>query len=1183
MNARERRLHEVVEQALARPPEARYAFLRSRCSDDETLFDDALAFVERESEVEDLLEIPTLGVSDAPTSGTGSDRGSGTAGDDDPTERLRPDRFQIGPYRLLEVLGEGGMGRVYLAEQKRPVERRVALKLVHASLTGSDANARFAAERQAMARLAHPNVAQIFEAGTTRDGFPYFVMEHVPGPSITKYCDREELSVERRLELFIAVCQGVQHAHQKQILHRDLKPSNILITEIDGRPVPKIIDFGIAKALDRPLSDAVESTGARLIGTPVYMSPEALAVDAGESDVDTRSDVYALGVLLYELLTGVRPFSSRRMNVARVMRQVTESEAPRPSTRWSRLDEETRSRIAGRRHAEPAALRKLLAGDLDWIVMKAIAKDRDQRYGSAAELGAEVRRYLRHEPLTVGPPSVVYRLKKFVRRRRAPLAVALAMAGLAATAVTIEVRSRWRADRVARLGEQMGRQVERMEWVQRVAYQLPLHNLTAENRHIREQMSHIEEQMDELGPLGEGPGLYALGRGFLALNDLVAARRHLEAARAAGNRSPELSLTLGLTLADLYEGRLQEIESLPDADDRDRLRAQADRDLRKPARDLLAASRGANFIVPELLEARIALFDNDLEGALESSRQARARLPWLYESYFLDAQIWRRRMAAARHADDLDGAEAALAKAENALLAGLEIGRSDPRGFLRLCEVRSDRLALAVHYARPGVDDSHRQAVDACGKTRQVDPTLREADLREGVVWLNFADVQIWDRTEDPTAALARAEELLQRVVTEQPGNGAGHRLFGRVKMLESIYLERSGEDPRPAIGAAVERMERALDLEVGYHDLRFDLAMLLGRQANYEQNRGQDPRPAYEQAIRYVEDLISDDPEDNEAILYLAGVSTLRGAYLMDHGIDPLPDLEAGETGLRRAMELDPNLVAAPANLAICLLAQGTWLAKTGHDPTDALKGAVASVERALELNPEVTFPHFTRGVTFFEMARYTVSRGGDPMDHVAASRRSLETGLERLPRIPGPNVELAEVALLEARFQLEQGLSPETAVAEAEQRASFALEVDDTRADAYRTLGLVKLERALWQLRQGGSAAGDLATARRELAAAVAKNTSDARNHLALAHYVYRLFEEGAAEASSDLLAIGIEHAAEASRLDPSLAEAFAVHGALLTSAGEEERAVALVSKALTKNRNLEQRWRPWLDARR
>ena len=350
----------------------------------------------------------------------------------------------IGPYRILERLGEGGMGEVWLAEQTRPIRRQVALKVIKAGMDTAQVVARFEAERQALALMDHPAIAKVFDAGATDLGRPYFVMERVRGESLTAYCDRERLTLPQRLELFLHVCEGVQHAHQKGIIHRDLKPSNILVTVQDDHVVPKIIDFGVAKAISQPLTEHTLYTSlAGFVGTPEYMSPEQAEV--GGVDIDTRTDVYALGVILYEVLTGVLPFDRRTLkdkSIDEIRRTIRESDPLRPSTRLAQLAEASTD-VARRRGAEPSRLRSLLRGDLDWITMKALEKDRTRRYGSASDLAADISRHLANQPVLAGPPSAVYRSRKFVKRHRFGVATGATLAVLLlSSAIVMAVQAR---------------------------------------------------------------------------------------------------------------------------------------------------------------------------------------------------------------------------------------------------------------------------------------------------------------------------------------------------------------------------------------------------------------------------------------------------------------------------------------------------------------------------------------------------------------------------------------------------------------------------------------------------------------------------------------------------------------------------------------------------------------------
>jgi serine/threonine protein kinase len=367
------------------------------------------------------------------------------------------DRSSIGPYVFIKKLGEGGMGQVWLAEQTAPVRRQVALKLIRVGMYDDSVLLRFRSEQQSLAVMNHPAIAKVFDAGSTPDGQPYFVMEYVDGPSITKYCDNKKLKIRDRLELFIKVCEGVQHAHQKAILHRDLKPSNILVAEIDGKAMPRIIDFGISKAISSQANadQTMFTQVGALVGTPGFMSPEQ--ADPSLQDVDTRTDVYSLGVILYALLTGLLPFDTdqwKKRPIDEVLRQLREDDPPSPSAKLG-VDKETSSAVAVRRGTMPKQLAGQLHGDLDAIALKAIEKDRARRYGTPSELAADIQLYLNNEPVQAQPHSTSYRLRKYVRRHRVAVSVAASLALLLAGFVIVQAiqlrritRERDRANRI---------------------------------------------------------------------------------------------------------------------------------------------------------------------------------------------------------------------------------------------------------------------------------------------------------------------------------------------------------------------------------------------------------------------------------------------------------------------------------------------------------------------------------------------------------------------------------------------------------------------------------------------------------------------------------------------------------------------------------------------------------------
>lgn len=471
------KIERLCYAALNQDESARAAFLDQVCAGDEALRRAVERLLSQHEKDDNFLEFPAIEVAAKhlahqadvalpnprtgailATSGLASpDRSAGSAAD---LPSLEP--ISVGPYRLLEKLGEGGMGRVWLAEQARPVRRRVAVKLIKAGMFDDAVLKRFASERQSLAIMDHPSIAKVFDAGTTPDGQPYFVMEYVPGVPITDYCDQKRLNIRERMELFIKVCDGVQHAHLKAIIHRDLKPANILVTEVDGKLLPRIIDFGLAKAttVETPDETMLTRLGS-FVGTPGYMSPEQ--ADPSLQDVDTRTDVYSLGVVLYVLLTGSLPFDSRK-SVHEVLRQVREDEPPRPSTKIA-SEKKSSTGSAENRRSEPKQLVKLLRGDLDWITLKALEKDRTRRYGTPSEMAADITRYLNHEPVGARPASTAYRLRKYARRHRIWVAVATGLVVvLAAFSVLQRVqlqRTRLERDRANRERDRANRERDR--------------------------------------------------------------------------------------------------------------------------------------------------------------------------------------------------------------------------------------------------------------------------------------------------------------------------------------------------------------------------------------------------------------------------------------------------------------------------------------------------------------------------------------------------------------------------------------------------------------------------------------------------------------------------------------------------------------------------------------------------
>jgi serine/threonine protein kinase len=463
--------------------------------------------------------------------------------DSDPREATaKRDLLSIGPYRLMKKLGEGGMGQVWLAEQTAPLRRQVALKLIKVGMYDDLVLQRFQSERQSLAIMEHPWIAKVFDAGATSDGQPYFVMEYVPGVPITDYCDRKQMRIRERLELFIKVCEGVQHAHQKAIMHRDLKPANILVVEMEGKPVPRIIDFGLAKATTPQWDGQTAFTQVGgWVGTPGYMSPEQ--ADPTLSDADTRTDVYSLGALLYVLLTGFLPLERkdwRKEPFHEFLRRLREEDPPRPSTKAATATQDSRS-VAEVRGTEPKQLVSLLHGDLDGITMKALERDRARRYGTPSELAADVSRYLNHEPVVARPTSTGYRLRKYVRRHRFGVAVAT---GLVLVLVAFAVTQALQLRRISRERDRANRITEFMTGMFKVSDPSEARGNTITAREILDKASKDIDTGLRRDPELQAQMMSVMGKVYLSLGLYLDAQpllgRSLEIRRRVlGAKHPE--------------------------------------------------------------------------------------------------------------------------------------------------------------------------------------------------------------------------------------------------------------------------------------------------------------------------------------------------------------------------------------------------------------------------------------------------------------------------------------------------------------------------------------------------------------------------------------------------------------------------------------------------------------------
>lgn len=838
---------------------------------------------------------------------------------------------RIGPYRIVKLLGEGGMGLVYLAEQEEPIRRQVAVKLIKLGMDTREVIARFETERQVLALMSHPHIAKVFEAGATEQGRPYFVMEYTEGVPITEYCDRHRLSVRRRLDLFIQVCGAIQHAHQKGIIHRDVKPSNLLVEMHEGEPVPKVIDFGIAKATQQKLAEKTVFTRyGRWIGTPAYMSPEQ--AEMSELEVDSRADIYALGVLLYEILAGTLPFDPetlRRHSDEEVRRILRTEEPPSPSARVT-------GEAARARRTERAALAKRLRGDLDWITMKAMDKDRARRYASASELASDVRRHLDHEAVVAGPPGVLYRLGKLVRRRRLAVTAAAAVfltlvAGITGTALAL-VRAR-SAERLASQEAATAREVSRfLIGLFEVSDPGESRGNTVTAREILDEGAEKVRQRLDAEPLVEARLLGVMGSVYRKLG-------------LYGQATP------------LLEEAIEIRETLPESDDVEM--AIALKEL-----GILATERGDYGRAESLLQKALAILRRSVGSEHAEVAATLKELGVLdYRKGDLDAAepLYRQSMEIALR---VLGPEDPLVAWNLNDLANIytdrgDYDRAEPL-FRRSLEIHEKVLGLDHHYVANNLNNlaniyHYRGAFERALPLRERALAIHEKVLgpQHPLVALSLSNLGLIYKElgayDEAEARYRRALEIREQVL------GRGH-----VDVAMSLYQLASLDRDRGLYERAEPLFRKALkvgEAAVGAGDFR--VAVIRGGLADLYRAMGDYDRaePLYQHAIETLEQVLGRDHARTAAALNgLAELDAARNRY------DDAEALFVRSLAIRQALHArDPDSPLGRADLASTLVGLGNLyrLRREEGKAEEAWTRAVATLESVTPGSEVVRFLH--------------------------------------------------------------------------------------------------------------------------------------------------------------------------------------------------------------------------------
>ncbi|HVR74133.1 MAG TPA: serine/threonine-protein kinase [Planctomycetota bacterium] len=853
---------EVFDEAKARPAGAeRERFLAERCKDEPELKEQVVSLLQAHEGAGDFLKSttppPTVPVTEKP-------------GD------------RIGRYKLLEQIGEGGCGVVYMAEQEEPVRRRVALKVIKLGMDTTQVVARFEAERQALALMDHPNIARVLDGGATDTGRPFFVMELVRGIKITDYCDQNSLSTADRLELFIKVCHSIQHAHQKGIIHRDIKPSNILVTQHDSVAVPKVIDFGIAKATTGHLTDKTLFTAfAQFMGTPAYMSPEQAQMSG--LDIDTRTDIYSLGVLFYEMLTGKPPFDPEELfasGLDEIRRIIREQEPPKPSTRLSTLNHADLSTVAAHRHTEPPRLVHLIRGDLDWIVMRCLEKDRGRRYETANDVAMDLRRHLKSEPVLACPPSAAYRFRKFARRNRAALAAALAF-GLV---VLLTVAGLAISNRL----------VSREKEEKDVALQRAVEEKGRADRNLSRAREAVKEYLLKTS---ENPLLQSGDFQGLRKDLLETAIPFYEEFVRQDQQNPDLELERGRAYDDL--GFLRQGTG-------DQERAAADFEEAQGIFRRLAEKFPAN---PVYL-LRLAEGHNSRGGVLKDLGKLDAAEQEFRQALTLVEKLVSEQKGVAEYA----------------------ASQARIQGNLGLLLRESGRL--------PEAQSMFLQSVAVREKLLEQEPASMPLRGQLATSWNNLGTLfRVLRQAGEAERAFEKVLEILDSAVVKQRSGGSSEPAkfqHLRAHAWNNVGIMRNeGErftEAEQAFRQALAIKEKLAETFPSIPQYRHDLAGSLNNLGTLltSGNKIDEGQAAYQRAIQLYERLVADSPADTRFVVTLAGTYSNMGRLIGDQGqLEPsLPWLTKSVEILEGALRRDQRVAKVRETLCIAYWTRAMTLA---------------------------------------------------------------------------------------------------------------------------------------------------------------------------------------------------------------------------------------------------------------
>jgi len=862
---------------------------------------------------------------------------------------------QLGRYQLVSRLGEGGMGEVYQAWDPQ-LNRHVALKVLKAD--DAVQRRRFLQEARAQARVDHPHVCRIYEAGEP-DGRPVIAMQFIRGQSLRQAA--EQMTLEEKVRVMRQVAEALHAAHRLGLIHRDVKPGNVMMERTDeGEWRPYVMDFGLAR---EQAAEGLTVTG-EVLGTPQYMAPEQARGDAAA--LDRRTDIYSIGATLYELLAGRPPFIGD--GPVQVLLHLLQD--------------------------EPETLRRLdarIPRDLETITMKCLEKEPQRRYASARAVAEDLDRFLNGEPVTARPGSWTYRLVKKIRKNRALVGLAAAALVTLALLTVFGLRAIWQTREQARLGRLYQQTVQEMERLMLQSRTMPLHDTTRERQVITGQLLRINNELARLGEAGQGPAAYALGCGYLLLDDPAAARAGLERAWQSGYQGPEVAYALGRALGELYQHRLQAAEKIRDPRLREAEERRLDQEYLQPAVHYLRQARAES---QPLAEARLAFYEKDFDTAVARAEAALAAAPWDAEAVEIMAGVQAVRAKEALREGRYDEALSLLDGAEAEYRRQADMMRSDAGVYLDLSRLRMSRMWLTLQQTGQAAEEDRRQALAYCDQARQADPDSVGARVNEASVnlfWGGYAA----SRGQDPRSFFETAETGARAAVALAPQSVEAGNALGEILRQHGAWTMRHGGDPRPRLEEAAGLFRRSLALNPNDFVARHNLSITDVMSGVVRMHAGEDPRPLFRQAVASYGEVIAHHPRVASTWLNRATAYISMAQYAMDHGENPRPDLEAAIADLAHAAGLMPGDPKTRSRLGDTHALLGEYLQGQGSDPAGAFRRAVACFDEALAITPDLMEALRGKGIVLQQQSEYLMNHGQDAGGELAAARECYERAL--------------------------------------------------------------------------------------------------------------------------------------------------------------------------------------------